>query len=38
MTRAALTAVLRETIRRNRVRDGQVYLQVTRGTGGLGKA
>jgi D-alanine transaminase len=32
MTRAALTAVLRETIRRNRVRDGLVYLQVTRGT------
>jgi D-alanine transaminase len=32
MTRAALTAVLRETIRRNRVRDGIVYLQVTRGT------
>jgi D-alanine transaminase len=32
MTRAALTAVLRETLRRNRVRDGIVYLQVTRGT------
>ena len=32
MTRAALTAVLRETIRRNRVGDGIVYLQVTRGT------
>jgi D-alanine transaminase len=32
MTRAALTAVLRETIRRNRVREGVVYLQVTRGT------
>jgi D-alanine transaminase len=32
MTRAALTAVLRETIRRNRVRDGIVYLQITRGT------
>jgi D-alanine transaminase len=32
MTRAALTAVLRETIRRNRVRDGLVYLQITRGT------
>jgi D-alanine transaminase len=32
MTRQALTAVLRETIRRNLVRDGLVYLQVTRGT------
>ncbi|MBC6980809.1 D-amino-acid transaminase [Caulobacter sp. 17J80-11] len=32
MTRAALTSVLRETIRRNRVREGIVYLQVTRGT------
>ncbi len=32
MTREALTQVLRETIRRNRVRDGIVYLQVTRGT------
>jgi D-alanine transaminase len=32
MSRAALTAVLRETIRRNRVRDGIVYLQITRGT------
>lgn len=32
MTRAALTAVLRETIRRNRVREGLLYLQVTRGT------
>lgn len=32
MTREALTTVLRETIRRNRVRDGMVYLQVTRGT------
>jgi D-alanine transaminase len=32
MTRAALTAVLKETIRRNRVRNGIVYLQVTRGT------
>jgi len=27
----ALTAVLREALRRNRVRDGLVYLQVTRG-------
>lgn len=32
MTREALTRVLRETVRRNRVRDGIVYLQVTRGT------
>ncbi len=32
MTRDALTRVLKETIRRNRVRNGIVYLQVTRGT------
>lgn len=31
MTRAALLTVLRETVRRNRVREGLVYLQVTRG-------
>src|SRR5947209_1995186 len=31
MSRAALAAVLHETARRNRVRDGIVYLQVTRG-------
>lgn len=31
MTRAALTIVLRETIRRNRVRDGILYLQISRG-------
>ena len=31
MTPAALGSVLRETVRRNRVRDGIVYLQVTRG-------
>ncbi len=31
MSRAALGVVLRETARRNRVRDGIVYLQVTRG-------
>ncbi len=31
MTRAALERVLRETLRRNRVRDGIVYLQITRG-------
>jgi D-alanine transaminase len=29
--RAALRVVLREVVRRNRVRDGLVYLQVTRG-------
>jgi D-alanine transaminase len=31
MSPAALGIVLRETIRRNRVRDGIVYLQITRG-------
>ncbi|HVY57698.1 MAG TPA: D-amino-acid transaminase [Xanthobacteraceae bacterium] len=31
MPPAALGVVLRETIRRNRVRDGLVYLQITRG-------
>lgn len=31
MSMAALGVVLRETVRRNRVRDGLVYLQVTRG-------
>jgi D-alanine transaminase len=31
MTPAALGLVMRETIRRNRVRDGIVYLQITRG-------
>jgi D-alanine transaminase len=31
MTLRALGMVLRETVRRNRVRDGLVYLQVTRG-------
>jgi D-alanine transaminase len=31
MTRTALGTVLRETVARNRVRDGIVYLQVTRG-------
>ena len=31
MSRPALLAVLRETVRRNGVRDGIVYLQVTRG-------
>lgn len=32
MTREALTQVLRETVRRNRVVDGLVYLQISRGT------
>ncbi|CAN5288705.1 D-amino-acid transaminase [soil metagenome] len=32
MGRAALSVVLRETVRRNHVRYGLVYLQVTRGT------
>jgi D-alanine transaminase len=32
MTEAALMVVLRETLRRNRIRDGSVYLQITRGT------
>ncbi|HLZ76250.1 D-amino-acid transaminase [Phenylobacterium sp.] len=31
MSRAALTMVLKETVRRNRVTEGLVYLQVTRG-------
>jgi len=31
MSRAALTTVLRETVRRNRIEDGLVYLQVSRG-------
>lgn len=32
MTREALGRVLQETVRRNRVREGLVYIQVTRGT------
>ncbi len=32
MTPAALAIVMRETIRRNRVREGIVYVQITRGT------
>lgn len=31
MSRAALTMVLHETIRRNRITDGILYLQITRG-------
>jgi D-alanine transaminase len=33
MPRTALGVILREVIRRNRVRDGLVYLQITRGVG-----
>jgi D-alanine transaminase len=29
--RAALTAIMREVVRRNRVHDGLVYIQVSRG-------
>ena len=32
MSRAALSSVLAETLRRNRLRDALLYLQVTRGT------
>jgi len=32
MSPAALGVVMRETVRRNRVRDGIVYTQITRGT------
>jgi D-alanine transaminase len=32
MTEAALMVVMRETLRRNRIHDGSVYLQITRGT------
>ena len=32
MSREALTRVLQETVRRNRVTEGLVYIQVTRGT------
>jgi D-alanine transaminase len=32
MSEAALMIVMRETVRRNRVTDGAVYLQITRGT------
>jgi D-alanine transaminase len=34
MAPAALARVMRETVRRNRVRDGIVYLQVSRGAAG----
>lgn len=33
MSAAALARVMRETVRRNRVRDGILYLQVSRGVG-----
>ena len=32
MSRQALEAVLKETVRRNRIHEGLVYIQVTRGT------
>src|SRR6266568_4687343 len=32
MSQAALAVVMHETVRRSRVRDGIVYLQITRGT------
>jgi Branched-chain amino acid aminotransferase/4-amino-4-deoxychorismate lyase len=32
MSRTALGAVLRETVRRNRIREGLLYLEVTRGS------
>jgi D-alanine transaminase len=32
MSAAALSAILREAVRRNRVREGLVYVQITRGT------
>ena len=32
MSSASLTNVLRETVRRNRVREGLLYIQITRGT------
>ena len=32
MSEAALGAIIKETMRRNRVREGIVYLQITRGT------
>jgi D-alanine transaminase len=38
MSRAALTVVLREAVRRNRVREGLLYLQVGRGVAPRGHA
>ncbi len=32
MSEAALMVVMREAVRRNRVTDGSIYLQITRGT------
>ncbi|HZC17873.1 MAG TPA: D-amino-acid transaminase [Caulobacteraceae bacterium] len=32
MTEAALMVVMRETMRRNRIGDGSIYVQITRGT------
>src|SRR4030081_1201044 len=34
VAQSALAVIMRETIRRNRVRDGIVYLQMTRGVAG----
>ena len=38
VTRAALTIVIRELIRRNRIGDGLVYLQISRGRARRGAA
>jgi D-alanine transaminase len=38
VARAALVMILREVVRRNRLRDGLVYLQVTRGVAPRGHA
>src|SRR5262245_65526553 len=38
MPLSALGEVLRETVRRNRVSDGIVYLQITRGVAKIGRA
>ncbi len=38
MSRAALTIVLREAVRRNRIREGLLYLQVGRGVAPRGHA
>ncbi len=38
MTRAALTMVLKEAIRRNRVSEGLIYLQISRGVAPRGHA
>src|SRR5690606_23199373 len=38
MAMASLTAVVGEVVRRNRIADGLVYLQITRGTAPRGHA